>query len=109
MTDTKPDTSHSELMRVLLHTSEEDTERLRNMGVEIGKLYTDHGYPIDSAFDQLATYSKDQKLLILNGASSWLIQHKRNSGATDAAIDRQRRTNREMLDRFVKTGEVGIY
>lgn len=82
---------------------------LQEMGKEVGRLYTDHGLPIDMALDKLTGYSHEQKLSILDGVCQWFIEHKRNSGATDKAIERQRKTNRKMLEDFVKTGETGVY
>lgn len=80
----------------------------QGLGVKIGKLYTDHGLPIDMAFDRL-DLTKEQKISVLDGCCQWFIEHKRNSGATEKAIDRQRKANRKMLEDFIKTGEVGIY
>lgn len=77
-------------------------------GVFIGRLYTDHGFPIDMAFDRL-DMSNQQKLAVLQGACGWLVEHKRNSGATDKAIERQRKMNNEITLRFIKTGETGVY
>lgn len=81
---------------------------LQALGVKIGKLYTDHGLPIDMALNKLGL-DKNQTLLVLFGAQGWLIEHKRNSNATDAALERQRKVNREVLNRFIKTGETGVY
>lgn len=81
---------------------------LQELGIEIGKLYTDHGLPIDIALDELS-YTKEQKISILDGASQWLIEHKRNSGASDKSIERQRQANRKMMEDFITKGETGIY
>lgn len=83
--------------------------KLQELGKTIGQIYTDHGLPIDMALDRLKGYTKLQKLAILIGAQSWLIEHRRKSSATDKALDRQRKSNRETLERFIKTGETGIY
>ena len=80
-----------------------------DLGIRIGRLYTDHGYPIDSAFDKLVGYDKGQMVSIVHGVCIWLVQHKRNSGATDKAIERQRETNKNIITRFINTGEVGVY
>lgn len=84
-------------------------QRQQELGLIIGKLYTDHGLPIDMAFDRLPDISKDDKVVILTSAHSWLIDHKRNSGASEKAIERQRKSNLDSMERFLKTGEVGIY
>jgi hypothetical protein len=89
-----------------------NSPELEALGVEIGKLYTDHGLPVDIALSELnkkRPLSSGQKLLVLDGACQWLIQHKRNSGATEESIERQRQTNRELLRRFLTKGEVGVY
>ncbi len=78
------------------------------LGIKVGKLYTDHGLPLDMALAKFGT-TKDQKILVLNGALGWLIEHKRNSGATEKALDRQRKANRETMRAFVETGETGVY
>jgi hypothetical protein len=83
-------------------------DQFQKLGVEIGKLYSDHGLPIDMALDRMP-YGKDAKLAILHGVCQWLIEHKRNSGAGEKAIERQRATNRRMIADFIRTGETGVY
>lgn len=78
------------------------------IGEKIGRLYTDYGLPVDMALSRLS-YSKQEKLKILNGACGWLIKHKRNSSATEKSIKRQRKSNRRALESFIKTGESGLY
>jgi hypothetical protein len=90
------------------HVNELNKDGFIEVGVSVGKLYTDHGFPIDMALAQLK-YTKRQKLLVLHGALSWLIEHKRNSGATDKSIVRQRKSNKTTLERFISTGESGVY
>jgi hypothetical protein len=84
-------------------------QKLVEFGIEIGHLYTDKGFPVDMALDRLPNLSKLEKLAVLTGLCNWLIDHKRNSGATDKAIDRQRKLNNKMVDDFIKTGETGVY
>lgn len=86
--------------------------QLQDMGIKIDQIYTDHGLPIDMALDKLKElrgYNKQQLLMVLYGAQQWLIEHRRNSAATESALDRQRKTNREVMARFIKTGESGVY
>lgn len=78
------------------------------IGIEIGKTYTDFGLPVDMALDRLKL-SKYQKLLVLDGVCQWLILHRRNSQASEKAIERQRQVNTNMLERFIKSGESGAY
>lgn len=85
---------------------------LHTVGIKIGKLYTDQGLPLDMAMAQLERkypLTKTQKITVLSGAQSWLIEHRRNSAATDKALDRQRAVNKEVMERFIKTGETGVY
>lgn len=84
------------------------TNNLQELGIEIGKLYTDHGLPVDMALQRLEL-SKEEKLPVLDGCCQWFISHKRNSGATEKSIERQRKANRKIVEDFIKTGEVGIY
>jgi hypothetical protein len=86
----------------------QDDGYLNDIGIKVGKLYTDHGLPIDMALDRLP-HDFEQKIVILNSALSWLVEHRRNSGATDKAVDRQRKANREIMARFLKTKETGAY
>ncbi len=83
-------------------------KELEELGLEIGKLYTDKGFPIDMALDRLP-HTKEQKVSILFGACQWFIEHKRNSGAGEKSIERQRNVNRKMIEDFVATGETGVY
>lgn len=102
-----------EAIGTLLEAISLDTDdELDSFGVKIGHLYTDHGLPIDMAFDKLNQrfdLTSQQKLAVLNGALWWLVQHRRNSAATEKALDRQRKINRETVERFIRTGEVGLY
>lgn len=93
----------------LLEATVSDTDSsLYELGHKIGRLYTDHGLPIDMAFDRLP-HTKEQKQAILTGALHWLVIHKRNSGATEKAIDKQRAMNVKIAESFAKTGESGVY
>lgn len=78
------------------------------LGKSLGRLLTDHGLPVDMALSRIEV-PKSRKLAVVNGICQWLIEHKRNSGATDKAIDRQRKQNKEAIDRFINTGETGLY
>lgn len=81
---------------------------LQALGVEVGKLYTEHGLPLDMALDRLE-HPKDQKLSILHGACWWLVEHKRRSGATEKSLERQRAANLNMISSFVRGAELGVY
>lgn len=83
--------------------------KLQDLGIEIGKLYTDRGLPVDIALDRLKQYSEIQKLAIIHGVCRWLMAHKRNSGAGDKSIDRQMIANNKMIHDFLSKGEVGVY
>lgn len=85
-----------------------NNQELRALGVQIGKLYTDHGLPLDMALERLP-YTKMQKVSVLDGALGWLIEHRRNSGANDKAIERQRHANRRIMETFISMGETGVY
>ncbi len=86
----------------------EGSYKLENLGIKLGKLYTDKGYPLDLALG-LLKLPLEHKVVVLHGACQWLIEHKRNSGAGENAIERQRKTNRKMQEDFVRSGETGIY
>jgi len=94
-----------ELVRLRANPQHED---LHKFGIEVGKLYTDQGLPIDMALDRLEG-NKEQKLMMLDGVCFWLVQHKRNSGATEKSIARQQQTNIKMMTDFIEKGETGIY
>ncbi len=94
--------------RALFAVINDVDDSLFNMGITIGKIYTDMGLPVDMALDKLS-YDKDQKIAILAGAQNWLVEHRRNSGATEKAIERQRETNVKTMNAFIKNGESGIY
>jgi hypothetical protein len=94
---------------ILIDSKEQPfSNELQEIGIKVGKLYTDHGFPIDMALNKLP-YSHMQKVSILDGACSWIIEHKRKSGATEKAIERTRKSNRTMIERFINKKEVGVY
>ena len=86
-----------------------NTPALMQIGEDVGKLYTDHGLPLDMSLDYLSQLSRDEKLCVIHGACAWFMQHKRNSGATEKSLERQRATNRMMLESFFKGSETGVY
>lgn len=100
--------SDSALSSSIKALANDPDKELFGLGIKIGKLYTDSGFPIDMALNELKI-TKDEKIAVLNGALSWLIQHKRNSGASEVAVDRQRKANLNTLERFIKTDETGVY
>ena len=63
-----------------------------DVGKQVGKLYTDFGFPIDMSLERIDV-PQECKVLIIHGACMWLIEHKRNSGGTEKSIERQRKTN----------------
>lgn len=89
----------------------DDLEYLENNGKKIGELYTDYGLPIDISFDQpqVKALPKEYKIILLNSALNHMIQHRKNSNATDSSIEKARKSNREFLANFIKNGEVGVY
>lgn len=89
--------------------SEPKYENLRGLGVDIGKLYTNYGFPVDIAINKLIGYRQTEKLAVLQGVCEWFMEHKRKSGASENALDRQRKSNKRMLENFIKRKEVGVY
>lgn len=85
-----------------------DYKELIKLGEKLGKLYTDHGFPLDMALDRLP-YGKQEKIMLIDGACQWFMEHKRLSGATEKSLERQRKANREMITNFLDSGEVGVY
>lgn len=85
-----------------------ENDKIKELGKEIGKLYTNNGLPVSMALNRLQI-NNEQKLVILDCVGQWLIEHKRNSGATDKAIQRQREINKRNLVDFIKKGEVNLY
>lgn len=100
-----PSVDLSALATALAHPAADD---LQEVGITLGKLYTDHGLPVDMALDRLSL-PKDLKLLVVHGVCQWMIQHRRNSNAPDRAIKRQQAVNAKILAEFSRTGEVGLY
>lgn len=88
--------------------TDEDMKPFIDLGKEIGQLYTSYGFPLDISLERLKM-NKKEKVAVIHGASCWFIEHKRNSGATEKSLEKQRRTNNDMITRFVSTGETGIY
>lgn len=96
------------LTKILKAKTQLGANDLFEFGVKIGKLYTDHGLPIDMALEELEM-TKEKKTSVLDGSLWWLVEHRRQSGATEKAIERQRKANREAMRAFLDTGETGIY
>lgn len=97
-----------ELIKSQLMIDSENMDHILRLGERIGKLYTDDGLPIDIAL-QSPYIPSDNRLLVLHGACKWLIEHKRRSGATEKAIERQRAVNRRAIESFINYGECKIY
>lgn len=100
--------SNNSLRLLVDSMGEKDKEAFEDIGRRVGKLYTDHGFPLDMALDRICG-TKQQKILVLLGACQWFIEHKRQSGATEKALSRQRATNQKILDEFINHNEIGIY
>lgn len=83
------------------------SKELLEMGRAIGRLYTDHGLPVDMAFDRLVLTRKE-KIVVLVGVHEWLIEHRRQSQATPKALERLEKSNRAVMQHFLKTGETGL-
>lgn len=88
-----------------------EKEQMLEIGTKIGQLYTNMGYPIDMSLQKLqeAGYGDKQLIVVLHGALGWRLEHLRRSGATDKAVERTRKTNRADLERYINTGESGVY
>lgn len=97
------------LSKLMEANSQFGHSQLVDIGKQLGRLYTDHGLPADMALDRLQGYSELQKVSIVDGICQWLNEHKRLSDASENALERQRKANRNMLERFVSTGETGAY
>lgn len=99
------------MLEQLLKAEQNSTTHYKEIGIKIGKLYTDFGLPIDMAMghESIHSLAKSQRVCILSAALWWLVEHKWLSNATEESIQRQRNANKEIMRRFMKTGEVGIY
>jgi hypothetical protein len=83
-----------------------------DMGHEMFRMYTEMGFPPDMFLDKLAETAELDllaKVYIVSVYQSDFIAHKRLAGASEANIAKARRTNVEMTERLIKTGELGIY
>jgi hypothetical protein len=89
-------------------TTQPHAQDLEELGIQIGKLYTNQGLPVDMALASLP-HSQEQKLSILDGVCQWLVEHKRLSGAPEKAIERQRSANVKLITDFLQKGETGAY
>jgi hypothetical protein len=78
-----------------------------DLGKDLGRLYTDNGVSLDQAMKSLGV-KKKQKLIVLEGACEWFIDHKKAHGATVAEIRRQRSVNRKMIEQFKSTGKAEL-
>lgn len=94
--------------RIVKATVSHNAKELSDVGLNVGKFYTDKGLPLDISLSKL-DYSREDKAVILSGALWWLVEHRRESGATEAALNRQRATNVKIMDNFIKKGEAGVY
>ena len=85
-----------------------ERDRFIAIGMELGKLYTDFGLPLDMSLGKI-NLPKAHKAIVLYGALQWLMTHKRNSGANDRALERQRDTNSRMMRTFLEREETMEY
>lgn len=98
-----------ELLKAKTHPKSGWYEKL---GIEIGKLYSNKGFPVDMSLDLLKKRFRlnlQQELLIVHGVAQWLVEHKRLSGAPEKAIERQRTQNNQHLNKILQGKEIGLY
>lgn len=90
-----------------------DHKQWVTFGRTLGRLYSDKGMPVDMSLAEVAKrtpgLTQHHYVAMISGVGSWLIEHKRNSGATEKSIERQCDANNKMVADYLKRGEVGLY
>ena len=99
------------LEKIIESLSNPNRKRLEEEGTWVGRLYTDKGLPLDMSIAELRkrNFTEDDIFIIVEGALTWFVQHKRNSGATDKALNRQREQNSKTMSAFLAGRETGLY
>jgi len=99
------------LEKIVESLSNPNRAYLEEQGTWVGKLYTDKGLPLDISIAELRkrNTSEDDMFVIIEGALTWFVQHKRNSGATEKALNRQREQNNKIMAAFLAGKETGLY
>jgi len=97
--------------KIILSLSNPNREYLEEQGTWIGRLYTDKGFPLDMSIAELKkrNVTEEDMFVIIEGALTWFVQHKRNSGATEKALNRQREQNSKIMAAFLAGKETGLY
>lgn len=51
----------------------------------------------------------DEKVYIVSEYQTRFLQHRKLAGLSGENLDKARRHNREVINRFINTGELGVY
>lgn len=102
---------HGRVVEAFANTHEK-REELDHYAKAMADCYTDYGLPPDMALTELKKkrkFSEDELVYLISVLQSHLLEHRRKSGITEARVEKIRVRNRDQIEAFIKTGEMGIY
>lgn len=87
-------------------------QMLSDIGNKMFVMYTQHGLPPDmfmDAWNKREPLPKSAWLVVISEYYGFFLEHRRKSGLSEKYIDKVRRNNREAIQRFIESGELGEY
>ena len=92
----------------MIEVTPEQQSKLESLGHKMFTMFSQNGFPPDMFLDQVLL-PKNMKAYILEVYLEEMLNHKRTSGITEERVDKIRSHNREVISRFIETGEAGVY
>lgn len=91
-----------------------DNDHLKELGKHMFTFHTQHGFPPDFFFDALSErkgidLTIEQKVFVTSEYQERFIEHRRLAGVEEKNLEKARLRNREVIERLINTGELGIY
>lgn len=102
--------AHTTLMAA--HLAHSESKQLNDIAQWMFEMWTQNGFPPDMFLDELDKrfkLPKSAKIYVVSEYQTKFMEHKRLAGATEKNLEKQRRKNKEDIERLINSGETGIY
>lgn len=94
------------------HTTYGQDKQLQKWGQSMFDMYSSGGFPPDMFLEQLEllmSLTLSQKVYIVSEYQRHMLAHKRLAGIADKKLKHIRKTNCDVIERLIRTGEAGVY